>query len=194
MTISQRRVRDQIVRYAARLWRRALVSGTSGNISVRLEDANLLVTPAAAALGDLDPGELVVVSPDGRVIGEGTPSSELPLHLATYRVRPDVSALIHTHPTYCVVWSKTGGVFARDTVGATETLGPVGWTSYEKPGSQELAAAVADAFAGGVNSVLMERHGLCAVGSSLESAFVLTDLAEEAAKIAYLCRTAGLER
>ena len=115
-------------------------------------------------------------------------SSELPLHLAAYRVRPDVACVVHTHPTFCVVWSKFGEVFPRDTVGAVETLGPVGWAEYAPPGSAALAESAARVFASGVDAVLMERHGLSIAAAGLEQAFVLTDLAEEAARIAYFSK------
>jgi L-fuculose-phosphate aldolase len=116
------------------------------------------------------------------------PTTELPLHVAAYGARPDARSVIHTHPTFCVLWSKTGAVFERDTVGATETLGPVAWTSYKAPGSRELARVTSDAFARGFNIVLMERHGVSALGATLEEAFVRSDLAEEAARIAFFSR------
>jgi ribulose-5-phosphate 4-epimerase/fuculose-1-phosphate aldolase len=82
--------------------------------------------------------------------------------------------------------SKIGRVFDRDTVGARETLGSVGWTPYRTAGSGELAAVTSAQFAAGAAVVLMERHGISAVGATLEEAFVSTDLAEEAARIAFL--------
>jgi len=83
-----------------------------------------------------------------------------------------------------VIWSKRGRLFARDTVGAIETLGAVGWVPYAAAGSRELADSAADIFARGVDSILMERHGLSVLAASMERAFILTDLAEESARIA----------
>ena len=85
----------------------------------------------------------------------------------------------------CVVWSKTGALFPRDTVGASETLRACAWTPYFRNGSEELAQVCAEQFARGVDVVMMERHGLSVVSDSLEDAFLQTDLAEEAARIAY---------
>ncbi len=182
----ERRARDEIVRCAARLWQRRLVTGTSGNVSVRLADGSVLVTPAGRSLAELTPESIVRVIPGGKPAAEGPrPTSELPLHLAAYRVRSDARCVVHAHPTFCVVWSRTGAVFPQDTVGARETLGPVGWVPYRPPGSEELAALCADAFAAGFDTVLMERHGLSALAPTLEEAFDRTDLAEEAARIAY---------
>ena len=187
MTESQ--AREQIALYCALLWERRLVTGTSGNVSVRLEDGDIIVTPTQVSLRAVSPDRLVRTDAQGRPrAGQGEPTSELPLHVAAYAARANIRAVVHTHPTFCVVWSKTGSVFERDTVGARETLGEVAWTPYEPPGSQALADVTAAAFARGIDTVLMERHGLSAVGESLEQAYVATDLAEEAARIAFFSR------
>jgi L-fuculose-phosphate aldolase len=179
------RARDALVRCGRALWKRRLVTGTSGNLSYRLDDGTLLVTPSARSLGDLEPDELVRVGADGAPLGEGRPTSELPLHLAAYTVRPEIRCVVHTHPTMCVVWSKTGAIFPRDTVGASETLRNCAWTPYVKNGTQDLAELCAAQFAAGIDVVMMERHGLSVVSSNLDDAFLQTDLAEEAARIAY---------
>ncbi len=154
-------------------------------MSLLLDDGYLLVTPSGRSLANLRPDELVRVSPSDP--GRGA-TSELPLHLAAYRVRGDVRCVVHTHPTFSVVWSKTGALFPRDTVGAMESLRACAWTPYRKNGTHELAELCAREFARGIDVVVMERHGLSAVGADLEDAFVQTELAEEAAKIAYYSR------
>ncbi|MBD5634339.1 MAG: class II aldolase/adducin family protein [Candidatus Eremiobacteraeota bacterium] len=187
-----------IVRYAKRLYDRGLVAGASGNVSVRLDDGTLLVTPTLLSLGSLELEELVHCSSDGAPFAAGMkPTSELPLHLAAYRVRPDVTCVIHTHPTYCVGWSKTGALFPLDTVGAIESLGPIGFTRYERSGSQELADVCAESFARRVDTIVMERHGLSCVADRLETAFLRTDLAEQTAQIefaAFVLRTSNAGR
>jgi L-fuculose-phosphate aldolase len=188
------RARREIVRCAARLWKRRLVTGTSGNVSMKLADGTILVTPSRRSLAELSADAIVRVSAEGELAdARRRPSSELPLHLAAYRARPSASCVVHTHPTFCVVWSREGRVFPQDTVGARETLGPVGWVPYRPPGSQELAELCAQAFASGVDVILMERHGLSAIGATLDEAFDATDLAEEAARIAYFGAFAGRE-
>jgi L-fuculose-phosphate aldolase len=181
----------EIVRCCTRLWNRRLVTGTSGNVSFRLANGDVLVTPSRRSLEGLRVDELVLVDANGRPHDAQRPTSELPLHLAAYRARPDARCVVHTHPTFCVVWSRTGRLFPQDTVGARETLGLVGWTPYFPPGSMELAQCCADEFARGADTVLMERHGLSCVGENLDAAFALTDLAEEAARIAYYASLAG---
>ena len=150
-----------------------------------MDDGTLLVTPSAVSLDDLTPEALVALDASGSSRGGGTPTSELPLHVAAYHARPDISCVVHTHPTMCVVWSKTGAIFPRDTVGASETLRSSAWTPFFRNGSQELADICAEQFAAGVDVVMMERHGLSVVSADLDDAFLQTDLAEEAARIAY---------
>ncbi len=184
--MTEARARAEIVAYCARLYERGLVAGSSGNVSIRLPDGDIIVTPTGASLRALAPDELVACAPDGTPRpGAGRPTSELPLHLAAYRVRPDIACVIHTHPTYCVGWSKTGELFPLDTVGAIESLGPIAWTRYAKSGTQELADLCSAAFAGAVDTIVMERHGLSSVAESLETAFIRTDLAEQTAQIEF---------
>lgn len=181
--------RRQIVAYSARIWERGLCAGNSGNVSMRLDDGTILVTPSRRSLRALEPAELVRTTLDGVVVAGNRPTSELPLHLAAYRVRPEIRCVVHTHPTYCVGWSKTGGLFPLDTVGAIESLGPVAFTRYAKSGSTELADICSEAFAGNVDTIVMERHGLSCVGPTLESAFMRSDLAEQTAQIEYVAAT-----
>jgi L-fuculose-phosphate aldolase len=184
--LSEAQAREQIARYGALLWERRLVTGTSGNVSVRLDDGDVIVTPTLVSLRNLRPSDLVRTDARG-VVRDASQhaTSELPLHLAAYAARSDIRVVIHTHPTFCVVMSKIGRVFERDTVGARETLGEVAWTPFRPAGSAELASVTSAEFARGAAVVLMERHGVSAVGQALEEAFVSTDLVEEAARIAF---------
>lgn len=184
--MNEARARSALVTYGRRLWKRRLVTGSSGNLSLRIAPDRILVTPTARSLRDLDPADLVLVDGTGHALdARQHPTSELPLHLAAYRVRGDIACVMHTHPTMAVVWSKTGAIFPRDTVGASETLRACAWTPYYKNGTQQLADACAAQFEAGTDIVMMERHGLSVVAATLEDAFVQTDLAEEAARIAY---------
>jgi L-fuculose-phosphate aldolase len=185
--VTEKQARNEIVAYAALLWKRRLVAGASGNLSVRLDDGTILVTPSGRSLRALAPDELVRVRADGTAADPSArPTSELPLHLSAYRVRPDIRCVVHTHPTYCVGWSKCGELFPLDTVGAMESLGTIAFTPYAKSGSVELAEICAAAFGRPVDTIVMERHGLSSAGTTLETAFLRTDLAEQTARIEYV--------
>lgn len=184
MAPSEGALRAEIAAYGVLLWQRGLVAGNSGNLSVRLGDGTLLVTPTGVSLRALTPADIVHTDVRGRAFEDGLhPTSELPLHLAAYLVRPEIRCVVHTHPTYCVAWSKTGGLFPCNTVGAIESLGTIAWTRYARSGTAELADICAAAFARPVDTIVMERHGLSCVGHDLETAFVRTDLAEQTARI-----------
>jgi len=181
----EKRARRELVAYGRELWHRRLVMGSSGNLSIRLDEQTILATPSGRSLRNLNESELVRCDLTGKAADPAQhPTSELPLHLAAYGARPSVAAVMHTHPTFCVVWSKMRTVFPRDTVGARETLRDIVFTPYRPAGSAELAQLVGAAFAAGLDNVLMERHGLSCVSEELEDAFLQTDLAEEAARIA----------
>jgi L-fuculose-phosphate aldolase len=181
--------RVELAAFCRRLWDRGLVMGNSGNVSIRLRSGDLLVTPSGCSLASLAPDELVLVDAAGVPRDAAQrPSSELPLHIAAYMTRGDISCVVHTHPTMSVVWSKTGATPPRDIVGAMESLSPWAWTPFRKNGTQELADLCAGEFARGADIVIMERHGISVVGTSLEDAFVQTELAEEAARVAYFSR------
>ncbi len=184
--LTEAQARESLAEYCTELWQRRLVTGTSGNVSVRLADGDLLVTPTLRSLRSLHAVDFVRTDPSGKPREPSQrPTSELPLHVAAYAARSDIRAVIHTHPTFCVVCSKLGKVFERDTVGAVETLGRVSWTPYRPPGSPELAEITAAEFSSGAAVVLMERHGISAAAASLEETFVNTDLAEEAARLSF---------
>lgn len=188
--MNETQARREVAAYCALLWQRRLTTGTSGNVSVLLDDGDIVVTPASVSLRALVETQLVRVDRRGAPrIPQQHPTSELPLHLAAYDASPAIRAVVHTHPTYCVVWGKRfRSVFPQDTVGASETLGSVSWTPFRPAGSPELAELCSAEFAKGVPTVLMERHGLSTVGMTLEEAFVLADLAEEAARVAFFSR------
>jgi ribulose-5-phosphate 4-epimerase/fuculose-1-phosphate aldolase len=191
--VSESALRSELVAYCRLVWSRRLTAGSSGNVSVRLDDGNLLVTPSGSSLGLLSERDLVRVSPTGEPLENGArPTTELPLHLAAYHVRSDIRCVVHTHPTFAVVWSKTGAIFPRDTVGAAESLRTCTWTPYRKNGTKALADLCAAEFERGIDVVMMERHGLTAISDRLEDALVQTELAEEAARIAYYSRLLGL--
>jgi len=148
--VTEGEARREVAAYSRKVWRRGLTSGSSGNISHRLGDGGFLVTPTGRSLESVTAGDLVRVGATGVADdARARPTSELPLHLAAYRARPEIACVIHTHPTFSVVWSRRGTIFPRDTVGAMESLGNCAWTAYERNGSEELAATCAAQFARG---------------------------------------------
>ena len=100
--MSETKIREDICRLGRSLFERGLTPGSSGNISVRLEDGGTMVTPTNASLGYLDPAKLSRLAPDGRLISGDAPTKEVPLHSALYQTRATAQAVVHLHSTHSV--------------------------------------------------------------------------------------------
>ena len=161
------------------------MTGSSGNVSARLEDGTILISPTRKSLGLIGPDDLVRIDRGGRALGSGSPSSEWRLHAAAYDARPQISWVVHTHPTFCVVWAGEDRLFPRETVASTESLAAMRFVPYHPTGTQELADATRRALEDGTPLALLARHGLVAVADDIDEALVQTDLAEECARVAY---------
>ena len=180
--------RDQLVTAVQEMDRLGLVSGTSGNASVRLDTpgipAAFLVTPAALPYPGMTPDQLVPVNDDLEPIeGGGTPSSESLLHLAIYRARKDVGAVMHTHS----VFATALGVAGRPLPPIVDELtvyvgGQVEVAEYGFPGSEELAQAGVDAL-GDRRAVLIPHHGMFAVADTVAEALRVCALVERVAQV-----------
>lgn len=167
--------RDQIEQVLGRVYEGEMTTTSGGNVSVRDADGSIWITPARLDKGRLRAADVVQISPEGKVIqGAHRPSSEYPFHLAIYRTRPDIGAVIHAHPGALVSFSISGRV--PDTAvfpEARRICGSVELAEYALPGSTALGEKIAEAFSRrpDVGCVLLENHGVVVGGSSLESAF-----------------------
>ena len=109
--MEHRELREEIAGVSRRMSASGLVVGTSGNVSARAPDGNVLVTPSGLDYAKIEPGDVALVSPDGRMLeGPFAPSTETPMHTGIYRARPEVGAVVHTHARYstvlaCLNWS-----------------------------------------------------------------------------------------
>lgn len=163
-----------------------LVKGRAGNISLKLPENRILISPTGFCLGRLLDDELVVISLSGDLLeGERTPSTEFKAHLAVYLTRPDVGAVVHTHSTYASVAAYLKLPLLNVNPEAAEEVGKVGRVPAMTPGTQELAVAVAKAL-GSNGAVLMERHGALTVGVNMREAVNRAFYLEEACKMSYL--------
>lgn len=184
--------RREIVHVCRRLYERGLIAGQEGNVSVRLDAARILVTPAGMSKGELDAGDLVVVSPEGTPSrGARAPSSELSVHLAIYRGRPDVRAVVHAHPT-----TATGFAVAGETLPSNVLpelvygVGPVALVPYETPGTESLARRFMP-YLEGHDAWLMANHGVVTAGPTLAVAHQRMESIEQAARIILAARAVG---
>lgn len=164
---------DQLVMIMARIYRYGMTTTSGGNLSIRDDNGDIWITPSGIDKGNLTRADMIQVKPDGTLIGIHKPSVELPFHKEIYRVRPDLRAIVHAHPPTLVAFSlarKLPNTHLIPT--ASEVCGEVTMAKYDVPGSEQLGRNIAEEFAKGYNSVLLENHGVVCGGKDLFSAFM----------------------
>ena len=176
----------RLISAARALERDGLVVGSTGNVSARVP-GGARITPSRVPYERMRRRDLVTVADDGRVVrGRREPSIELPLHLAIYRARPDVAAVVHTHSAHATAWSFLGRELQPAIEdGAYFGIGPVRTSPPASAGSEQLAEVAVDAL-GASLAVLIGGHGVVAVGPSLETACTVARAVEHQARIAWL--------
>lgn len=187
-------LREEVARVAKALIRTGLVTGTSGNVSARTPEGNVLVTPSGVDYEVLGPEDVVLVDLDTNVL-EGTlvPSTETPMHTGIYKARQDVDAVVHTHSRFattlaCLGWEIPPVHYMLTTLGPDGRIPLAPYTLY---GTEELADHAANALGGSHYACLLRTHGTIAVGESAERAFSRTVVLEEMAEVYYRARLAG---
>ena len=184
--------RKELVRYGRKLVEANLTSGTGGNLSVcDRENCTVAITPSGVDYFETEPADIVITDMNGNVIG-GTrkPSSELSFHLAVYKARPDLCAVVHTHSVYATTLACMGLELpaVHYMVAFSGTKVPL--APYRTFGTQELAEAVAEHM-GSFNAVLLANHGLAAAASNLPTAFAAAEEIEFAARIYCQAKSMG---
>ncbi len=190
--MSDSELRLEMSRYAQRIFSKGLVTGAGGNISAREGDC-MLISPSGFSLEDVEPEQYVDVRITSGEIAPGAlrPSSEVLMHLACYRRRPDIRAVVHTHPQYTIALVSSGHdlrpIFADSIVYLGRQVPHIDYITVTTP---ELAAAV-EAQIGNSNCVILRNHGAITLGENLKQAFWRACTVEECARIQLLAVLAG---
>jgi ribulose-5-phosphate 4-epimerase/fuculose-1-phosphate aldolase len=184
---AETRTRDLIVRVGASLFERGLTPGSTGNISVRLEDGGFLMTPTNASLGDLDPAALSRLDRDGRHLGGDAPTKEAFLHRCMYCERAGDGAVVHLHSTHAVGVSILRDIDPEDVLPPLTAyylmrVGRLPLVPYHAPGDAALALEV-QRVAGRHHAVLLANHGPVVSGRDLRAAQYAIEELEETAKL-----------
>ena len=179
-------IREHMVATGKSLFNRGLTAGSSGNLSVRLDDG-WLITPTNISLGQLDPARISRISRGGELLSGDPPSKESFLHLAMYEQRPQDNAIVHLHSTYSAAVSCMAGLPADNclpplTAYFVMKVNRLPLVPYYRPGDRELAAAV-QALAATHHAILLANHGPIVSGTSLEAAVYAVEELEETAKL-----------
>lgn len=185
-------LRRDLVRFSKWLSRLGFTPGTSGNLSVRLDEQRLLVTPTGASKYLLTGADIVVVDLQGRQLtGPKKVTSEISMHLAVYHHRDDVTAVIHSHPPIATAFACAGR--ALDEMLCQEavmTLGIVPLAKYATTGTDEVAASLVPLIPGH-EAILMANHGVVSYGKTLLEAFLKMETVEHLAHISLIAHQLG---
>jgi ribulose-5-phosphate 4-epimerase/fuculose-1-phosphate aldolase len=190
--MSEAKLREAICRYGKSLYDRGLTPGSSGNISLRLDDGGWLVTPTNASLGFLDPATISRLDSSGRLVSGDAPTKEIPLHSALYETRSSARAIVHLHSTHSVAVSMLPEIDPRAVLPPMTAyylmrVGATALVPYYRPGDPAVADAI-KGLAGRYSSVLLANHGPVVAGDTLEAAVYATEELEETAKLYLLLR------
>ncbi|HIT29522.1 MAG TPA: class II aldolase/adducin family protein [Candidatus Scatomorpha stercoravium] len=185
--------REALVDYGKKLSLAGLCPGTSGNLSVYDPDSGLMaITPSGLNYFETCPEDIVITDLSGNIADGGRrPSSELNLHAAFYRAKPEARSVVHTHSVFCTTLGILGEPIraVHFMIGAANSR-EIPLAPYVTFGTQELAET-AVRFCGGSKAVLLANHGLVTCGGSLADAFELAVTLEYVAQLQYRARCAG---
>jgi L-fuculose-phosphate aldolase len=192
---SDRQHRLEIVQFGRQLHGNGFVAATDGNLSIRLDENRLLVTPTCMSKGMMRPTDLVIVDMEGnRLAGKRKVSSEIGMHLLIYRMRPDVHGIVHAHPPTATGFAASGFGLSRPLVCEVVVgLGSIPLARYGTPGTAELTEAL-EPLIPEHDAILMANHGVVTYGASLENAFMKMETVEHFAKIALVTHLLGHEQ
>jgi L-fuculose-phosphate aldolase len=192
MAHTEQQLREEIVRIGRLMFDRGWIAANDGNITVRLPGDRILATPAGVCKGMLDAGDLILCDLEGRKIaGEREPTSEMGMHLAIYRTRPDAHAVVHAHPPVATGFAVAGkalnlGILPEVIV----RLGCVPLVEYSTPGTPELGQSMLP-YVGKYDALLLANHGAVAWAEELLQAFFRMETVEHYARISLVAELLG---
>ena len=184
--------RKDIVEIGRRIYQLGYVAAFDGNISVRLENGNILATPTAMSKGFMAEEDLVIVDAEGRAVeGKRKVSSEIAMHLLIYRLRSDVQAVVHAHPPCATGYAAAGVPLTKAILAEVVlVLGCIPLTRYGTTGTSELTDAIRD-YVPRHDALLLANHGVVTYGSDLFLAHAKMETVEHFARISLVTKVSG---
>ncbi|MDD4008169.1 MAG: class II aldolase/adducin family protein [Sphaerochaetaceae bacterium] len=183
---------DQLVMFMSRIYERGLTTTSGGNLSIRDGNGDVWITPAGIDKGSLTSQDIMLVKPDGTVIGNHRPSSELPFHLSVYKKRPDLNAVLHAHAPGLVAFSIARKLPDLDLIPTVrKTCSKIAIAAYAVPGSEKLGDNISKHFENDNDIVIMENHGVCIGAEDMFHAFMKFETLEFSADLEILANRIG---
>ena len=185
-------VKNDIVAVGKRMYDRGYVASNDGNISARIDDRKILITPTGVSKGFMTPDDLIVVDYEGNVIsGSKKPTSEMKMHLQVYKDSPDVNSVCHSHPPYATGFAVAGIPLDKCVLPEVViSLGAVPLIEYGTPGTEEFYKPVLPLL-NDYDAFLLANHGALTVGKDVVNAFHKMETIEHFAHIAFVAQQLG---
>jgi L-fuculose-phosphate aldolase len=183
---------DAIVHVGRRMYERGYVAANDGNVSVRLSEDRLLVTPTGISKGFMSRSDLVMTDMKGaRVSGKRNPTSEIMMHLRAYECRPDIGAVVHAHPPYATAFAVVGIPLSECVLPEViVSIGSVPLAHYGTPSTEEVPRSI-ESVVTKSDAFLLKNHGVMTVGDDVLSAYHKVETVEHFAKISFIARHLG---
>lgn len=174
------------------LYQRNLVTACDGNISSKVSKDHILLTPSGMNKGLLLPEDIIVLDLSGNTVeGNGRASKEYPMHQLIYQMRPDVKAVVHTHPVFATAFALAGkNIPDNYLIETTMMLPDIALAEYAPPGTQALAEAIRSHVPVS-NAVLLKNHGALTYGKDLTDAYNKMEVLESIAKTIIMSKILG---
>ena len=191
--MQEEEARRQILEAGKRLRDRFFIASNDGNISARLSENEILITPTSVNKGDVTLEQILKIDLQGRVIsGPLKPSSETKMHLAVYRKRPDVLAIVHAHPPAATGFAACHIRLDADIIlpEVIFSLGKVGFAEYGTPTTEEIPNAVEKEIAD-CEAMLLSNHGALTVGTDVMQAYYRMEVLEMYARVRVVTKILG---
>jgi L-fuculose-phosphate aldolase len=186
--------RKALLKCVLRLYQKGLVQLNSGNVSVRVSDEHLVITPTGISYDDMSEEDLVIIDLNGSAVeGKYKPSSETPMHTTVYKNMREVKAIAHTHSPYALAFATVGRSIPVISTEGLAVRGPIPVADYACPGTEAQGRAAIKAMKGPphVMGTLLKNHGVLIIGANLSHAYSVACRIEMAAKVFFLALQIG---
>jgi L-fuculose-phosphate aldolase len=190
--MNEYQLKEQICEIGRRVYNRGFAAANDGNITIRLNEKEVLCTPTMVSKGYMKPDDVCKVDYDGKQLaGRKKRTSEVLLHLAIYKHRPDINAVVHCHPPHATAFAVAREPIPKCVLPEVEVfLGEVPMAMYETPGTQKFAETVVP-YVKDCNTIILANHGTVSFGPTLETAYFNTEIVDAYCRILILARQLG---
>jgi L-fuculose-phosphate aldolase len=184
---------EELVEYSKLAWDRGLTESTGGNMSVRIDENTIYITPHSSIKHFLKPKDIIKISLDDRVIeGDGEPSSERKMHFLIYKERPDINCVFHVHPTYATAFAVSNERIPINTLPeAALLLREIAYLPYRMPGTQEFADVFTPELKAGRDIFILQNHGVTVIGKSIKAVYEKLETLDFVSKVVLTLKMSG---